>query len=215
MRFSKPSIDVAFFAVSSVATLLLGGVCVASIVQNNQNAPFVRSAQHIVGAKVSDVVGNTPNFLGSESAPYTVVVFGDYECPPCQRMHDAMVSWLPQNKQVRYAFRNYPLDMHPYAHDAALAAEAAREQNKFWQMHDLLYKHQDELGEREIEACATQIGLDLTRFHRALQTSAKAQVEADQTAAEKLGVHAAPTLILCEPDGSIQTVNMVYLKSRF
>ena len=77
-----------------------------------------------------------------------MVEYGDYECPACGAAHP-MVKAIQKRlgAKLRFVFRNMPLnEIHPYAELAAEAAEAAAAQGKFWEMHDALYEHQDELG---------------------------------------------------------------------
>ncbi|MEO7723204.1 MAG: thioredoxin domain-containing protein, partial [Chthoniobacterales bacterium] len=81
---------------------------------------------------------------GAEQAPVTIEEFGDYQCPPCGKLAE------PLNQiehdfagKVRIIFRQFPLAVHPNARPAAQAAEAAGLQNRFWEMHDLLYREQE------------------------------------------------------------------------
>lgn len=104
--------------------------------------------------------------LGPEHAPVTVVEYGDFECPNCKQAAPAVKLLLQRfEEQVRYVYRHFPLeDVHPHALLAAEAAECAGAQGKFWQMHDMLFEHQEHLKARDLQRYAEQIGLDMTRY---------------------------------------------------
>src|SRR5882762_7792358 len=84
---------------------------------------------------------------GRPDAPVTLVEYGDYQCPYCGEAHPVIKRLQKAlGKQLRLVFRNFPLTQaHPYAMIAAEAAEAAGLQGKFWEMHDLIYEHQNDL----------------------------------------------------------------------
>jgi protein-disulfide isomerase len=109
----------------------------------------------------------------SESVSVTLEEFGDYQCPPCGLLHPALKTIKADyGKRLNFIFRNFPLSrIHKNAQAAAQAAEAARLQGSFWQMHDALYEHQkewkDESDPRAIfRKFAGEIGIDLERFDR-------------------------------------------------
>ena len=94
-------------------------------------------------------------------------------------------------------FKHYPLSGHPHALPAAKAAEAARLQGKFWEMHDLLFEHQRELDDAALERYAQQLGLDLERFRADLASEAvKARIEADRAEGKRLGVDSTPSIFI-------------------
>jgi Na+:H+ antiporter, NhaA family len=80
----------------------------------------------------------------------TLVEYGNYECPYCGRAHPLVKEALEEGRgQIRFVFRHSPLDpVHPNARPAAEAAEATGAQDRFWEMHDLLYSNQDRLSAR-------------------------------------------------------------------
>ena len=88
---------------------------------------------------------------GPQEAPVMLVMYGDYECAYCAEAHPVLKQLQERaGERVRFVFRHFPLDsVHPRARRAAQAAEAAASQGRFWEMHDLLYEHQGELGEEE------------------------------------------------------------------
>jgi hypothetical protein len=92
-------------------------------------------------------VGAADHMLGPSHAVVTVVEYGDFECPNCKQAAPAVKPLLTRFAgRLRFAYRHFPLeDVHPHALHAALAAEAAAEQGKFWEMHDLLFDNQAHL----------------------------------------------------------------------
>jgi protein-disulfide isomerase len=115
-------------------------------------------------------VGARDHVRGPEDAPVTLVKYGDYECPYCGQLHPVLRELQERaGERVRFVFRHFPLDSaHPRARRAAQAAEAAATQGRFWEMHDLLYERQDELGEEYLMRYAAELGLDLGRFEEDL-----------------------------------------------
>src|ERR671938_1060306 len=107
---------------------------------------------------------------GSINAPITLVEYGDYECPYTGAAYPIVKEILRQfdhdNKKICFVFRNFPLtDIHPHAQHAAEAAEAAAAQDKFWQMHDYLFKHQKALDDGHLLEYAQKVGLeDIRKF---------------------------------------------------
>src|SRR5688572_30795959 len=89
---------------------------------------------------------------GPDNAPVTLVEYGDYECPYCGRAHPILHSLQRKlGDQLRFVFRNFPLrEAHPHAQHAAEAAESAGAQGKFWEMHDILFEHQDALEDLDL-----------------------------------------------------------------
>ena len=97
----------------------------------------------------------------------TVVEYGDFECPYCGQAEPVVRELLADFGDVRYVWRHLPLnDVHPHAQLAAEASEAAAAQGAFWEMHDLLLEHQDELSVRDLIRYAEELGLDVERFQR-------------------------------------------------
>src|SRR5438128_8074585 len=136
---------------------------------------------------------------GSATAPLTLVQYGDYECP-----YTRQSTWVVQAIQqqlgdrLRFIFRNFPLvEIHPHALHAALAAEAAAAQGKFWQMHDYIFHHQHTLEDANLEQFAEAVGLDLQQYARALADQrALARIEEDVEGGERSGVQGTPTFFI-------------------
>jgi Na+/H+ antiporter NhaA len=135
---------------------------------------------------------------GPEDAPITVVEYGDFECPYCGQAEGIIRELLAGHGDVRYVWRHLPLsDVHPQAQLAAEAAEAAAEQGAFWEMHDLLFDHQDALRPFDLVRYAGELGLDVERFRGDLRRHTfAARVAGDVDSADLSGVSGTPTFFI-------------------
>jgi len=136
---------------------------------------------------------------GQDAAPVTLVEYGDYECPYCGQAYPIIKQ--VQNKlgnKLRFVFRNFPItQIHPHAQHAAEAAEAAAAQNKFWQMHDNIYEHQEALDDKHLEKYAVILGLDLAKFKKDMHNHAyAAHVREDFLSGVRSGVNGTPTFYI-------------------
>ncbi|MFI7662867.1 Na+/H+ antiporter NhaA [Micromonospora parva] len=134
---------------------------------------------------------------GPADASVTLVQYGDFQCPYCGTA-EPVVRQLLGDADLRFVWRHLPLsDVHPQARLAAEAAEAAAEQGKFWQMHDLLLDHQDELDAAALLTYAADLGLDQKRFHDDLTSQAHAgRIDSDIDSADSSGVSGTPTFFI-------------------
>jgi Na+/H+ antiporter NhaA len=145
-----------------------------------------------------DVDPERDHYRGPVEAPVTVVEYGDFECPYCGRAEPVVRELLQEFGDVRYVWRHLPLsDVHPNAQLAAEAAEAAAAQAAFWEMHDLLFAHQDALRPDDLISYAEQLGLDVERFTDDLRKHAgAARVAEDVDSADLSGVSGTPTFFI-------------------
>jgi diadenylate cyclase len=144
-------------------------------------------------------IGTRDHARGPKDAPVTLLKYGDYECPYCGEAHPVLKELQERvGQQVRFVFRHFPLDSaHPRARRAAQAAEAAASQGRFWEMHDLLYERQGELGEEDLMGYAAELGLDLQRFEEDLANDHHAwRIEEDRLGGDRAGVRGTPTLFV-------------------
>ena len=146
---------------------------------------------------------DSAHIRGNPDAPVTLEEFGDFQCPPCGKFSEFVEELLKEyNSRLRLVFRNFPLSGHEHAREAALAAEAAGFQRKFWEMHDTLYREQDTWSKapnvRELfESYAGTIGLDVDHFKKDMDgDKARERVDSDRALADFLGVKATPTLFI-------------------
>jgi Na+/H+ antiporter NhaA len=135
---------------------------------------------------------------GPEKAKVTVVEYADFECPFCGQAEPIVRELLRDFGDVRYVWRHLPLnDVHPEAQLAAEAAEAAGRQGAFWEMHDLLFEHQDALGVRDLIGYARSLGLDVAQFTADLRKHAgAARVSEDIDSADLSGVSGTPSFFV-------------------
>jgi Na+/H+ antiporter NhaA len=135
---------------------------------------------------------------GPARAPVTIVEYGDFECPYCGQAEPVLRELLVGRGDVRYVWRHLPLnDVHPRAQLAAEAAEAAANQGKFWEMHDLLLRNQDHLQPGDLIRYAGDIGVDTARFSDYLRKRAgAARIAEDVDSADLSGVSGTPTFFI-------------------
>ena len=149
--------------------------------------------------------------LGPANATVTVVNYGDYECPDCQREHRQIQKVVEELEDtVRFVYRHFPLvKVHPNALRAAEAAEAAAAQGKFWQMHRLLYLGPDKLSDRDLRRHAKSIGLDLEKFDSEMAASTYApQILKAYYESINYGITGTPTTFV---NGELYAMNGVEL----
>jgi protein-disulfide isomerase len=144
-------------------------------------------------------VTNRDHIRGIDSAAVTLVEYGDYACPHCNEAR-SVVKRLRETlgDRLRHVFRNFlTLTSYSRAHRAAEAAEASAAQDKFWEMHDLLYDHQLALSDRHLRVYATQVGLDMERFNRDMMLHTHAlRVHEDILNAGQSGVSTVPAFFI-------------------
>jgi Na+/H+ antiporter NhaA len=145
-----------------------------------------------------DVDPERDHFRGPAESLVTVVEYGDFECPYCGRAEPVVRELLQEFGDVRYVWRHLPLsDVHPNARLAAESAEAAANQGAFWEMHDLLFDHQDALRPEDLVGYAEELGLDVERFSEDLRKHAgAARVADDIDSADLSGVSGTPTFFI-------------------
>jgi len=131
---------------------------------------------------------------GPDNAPVTIVEFSDFQCPFCAKVVPTLKRIEEAYKdRVRIVWKHLPLSIHEDARGAALAAEVARKQGKFWEFHDRLFANQDKLGPEDLKAHAKDLELDLARFEADMQKAEeKKRIDADVAEAATLGVSGTP-----------------------
>jgi len=166
--------------------------------------PARRRAQALLGTAeqlvdLEEMVDEDRDHIrGPADATVTVVEYGDFECPYCGKAEPAVRASLLTDADVRFVWRHLPLtDVHPHAQLAAEAAEAAAVQGAFWEMHDLLLSHQENLTGADLMGYAKQLGLDEGRFHEDLKRHEfSARVAQDIDSADLSGVSGTPTFFI-------------------
>jgi protein-disulfide isomerase len=136
--------------------------------------------------------------LGSATAPVTIIEFTDYQCPACAAVQPLIEKLLKEYEgKVRLVVRDFPLEMHENAFKAAEAAEAAREQGKYWEYVALLMRNQSALGVPRLKEYAGQLALDRQKFDAALDSGKfSGHVQRDLGDGMRLGVSGTPTIFI-------------------
>jgi protein-disulfide isomerase len=137
-------------------------------------------------------IGSIPP-RGNPRAPVTIVEFADYECPYCKQAADTIKQVLDTyGDQVRFAYRDFPLDMHANARPAAEAAHCAGTQGKYWEYHDKLFASED-LSAAQLGALADQLGLDRAKFDECMANDTFVErIDKDLADGNDLGINGTP-----------------------
>jgi Na+/H+ antiporter NhaA len=197
--------DLAYAKVGTLSAVLLASLLGGLLFRGLRMLPLRRRLRAVYGTSESltdlavPVDPERDHIRGPrDKAPVTVVEYGDFECPYCGQAEPVVRELLRDFGQVRYVWRHLPLtDVHPHAQLAAEATEAAARQGKFWEMHDLLFDHQDALMMRDLLGYAGSLGLDLERFTADLKKHVgTARVAEDVDSADLATVSGTPTFFI-------------------
>jgi protein-disulfide isomerase len=208
-RKSRISANVVLtIAIVVLAVLVIGGVLLFNRSEGGERGSGGEIPTELRASADSNTLTTAP---GNE---VTVVEFLDYQCPACAAYHQNITRRLVTDYAGRITFvtRNFPLENHPLAQPAARAAEAAARQGKYREMYHALYDNHEQWavtddGQRLsddaehaatlFDRYATEIGLDLDRFHTDLDSAeVRERIDADVVAGERVGVHGTPTIFV-------------------
>lgn len=184
--------------------VIVGGIALATLASGtmlyraNRIPPLAITKNHTAPGKDEAV-----HVLGPPDAPVTLEEFGDFQCPPCGALAGP-INQLEHDYQpgLRVIFRHLPLAAHQHAREAAHAAEAAGMQDRFWEMHHLLYREQSVWSKAPdvralFNAYAGILGLNIERFDKDMESDkVKAHVDLDQKEATAIGVQNTPTIFI-------------------
>jgi len=159
------------------------------------------------GNQAYNALYNGSNFTndpveGSRNAPVTIVEFSDFECPFCANFVTQTYLQIKQDYidtgKVRLVYKYFPLKgIHPYAYEAAKAAECAHEQGKFWEYHFVLYTYNDKLTTSDLKKYAMQLGLNTKEFNDCLiSNETTAIIERDLKEGQMVGIDATPAFFI-------------------
>ncbi len=215
MRLPKLPLDLRSLTPLLVLLLIVGayflGVQTTKVkyLEERGNTPSLgtdpNAPQPSQGPVFADVENGTLPLLGEENAKVTIVEFSDFQCPFCKRFTDEAFAQIKKEYidtgKVKFAFRHYPLPIHPNAPKASEASECANEQDAFWQYHDKLFETQDawsNLTSTEAQTTfvtyAGELGIETGQFQSCLSSGKYAdKVQEDTDAAVAAGVTATPT----------------------
>ena len=180
-----------------IVVVLFGGAILLSNKSAEKNNEGVIVADHVKGNPDAGVV---------------LVEYSDLQCPACAAFAPVVSDTLDQyGDSVRFEYKHFPLYIHPFALNAALAAEAAGQQGKFFEYHDILFERQSQWSNATVPlgffvSYAEELGLDTDLFRRHMKsTLLRDKVEQDLEAAEGLGLTGTPTFFLNGERMTIQT----------
>lgn len=151
------------------------------------------------GGRLMLSLGPADHARGPETAPVTLLEYGDFQCDSCGKAYPLAKRILRSAQgQVRFSFRNFPLtQQHPEALDAAKAAEAAGIQGRFWQMHDLLFENQDYLDYESLLQYAVELRIDVNKFARDFRSvRVEKKILSDFEGGVRSGVNGTPTFYI-------------------
>ena len=198
--------------VSIPVAILIAGALIAGAVFYTNKSPT--NQQGTIGGQTGgkvEVSADDDAFLGPENAKVTIVEFSDYQCPFCrsfwrETLNQIKKEYIDSGKSVKFVYRDFPLSqIHPMAQKYAEAAECARDQGKFWQMHDKIFQEQDKLGQgtissytvNDIKNWAANLGLKGSEFNQCLDSGKYAEeVKKDFDDGAAAGVGGTPTFFI-------------------
>jgi protein-disulfide isomerase len=146
-----------------------------------------------------DEIGNDEHVRGPQDAALTVIEYADFQCPYSARAHAVLRGLDARFGGIRLVYRHLPLaHLHPLAELASEAAEAAASQDRFWQMHDLLYDRQRQITDKhDLAQLAQSLDLDMARFRTDVsERRHRARVQADAERAQHDGASGTPTFYI-------------------
>ena len=150
------------------------------------------------------LIGDEKELSGNRHALYTLVEFGDYQCPPCAQSSSQIKLLMSRYPEfLRFRFRHYPLEMHPYAMNCAIAAEKARTFGRFWDVHDQFYALKTNIAPDEVTKLLNRMHLNINHLSIQQQKAAKRRVQEDMKIADLIDLNGTPTFLLCCPDGRV------------
>jgi len=186
--------------------IVLAGVMISAAVIYS-NGGLGGSANIGGGAAVAPQAASADDdaYLGDKDAPVVMIEFSDYQCPFCRSFWRDTLPLIKSeyiNKgKIKFVYRDFPLDsIHPGAKQAAEASECAREQDKFWEMHDKIFSEQDkqgggtaQFGASDLKKWANDLGLNTSKFNSCLDSGKYAEeVAKDLSNGQAAGITGTP-----------------------
>jgi protein-disulfide isomerase len=150
-------------------------------------------------ANLKPPVNNSDHIKGNPNAPVQLVEYGDFQCPHCGAAHPILKEIEKHfGDKLSFVFRHFPLsESHPMAFAAAVASEAAGRQEKFWEMHDLIYENQQKLSHATLLSLAIGLKMDSDTFQKDMRQQALTdKVESDFESGIVSGVNGTPTFYI-------------------
>src|SRR5450755_3058282 len=175
------------------------------LLERQQAKPAAPQEEAPTKARITDLSG--VSMLGSKTAPLTIVEYTDYQCPFCQRFHITAFAELKKayidTGKVRFYSKDMPLDFHPNAMRAAMAARCAGDQGKFWELRDTMGANPNSLDIEHIIGFAADLKLDTGALRTCVQSGKyKEPVQSDVLEGMKIGANGTPTFIVGKSVGN-------------
>jgi protein-disulfide isomerase len=204
--YQVPSLDIDTLS-KMVEAARSGGDVGASVAeirqkQAQQEAEYrkqVADQQAAEASRVHDIDISGSPVRGDAKASVTIVEFSDFQCPYCASSEALIKQVLDAYPgKVKLVYKHLPLvSIHPNARPAALAAAEAMEQGKFWEMHDKLFQNYSQLSRENLSNIAKQVGLNMDKFEKAMQTEAhKGIIDKDLAESQRVGVRGTPSFFV-------------------
>jgi protein-disulfide isomerase len=159
-----------------------------------------------VTVEPADTSGFRGYVKGAATAPVEITEYADYQCPFCQTFATLQMPTIEERLiktgRLRWRYRDFPLQQHPFARLAAHSAACAEEQGKYWEQHERIYEGQSEwAGARDAAGAfrkyAQGVGLDMGRYDACMQSGKYAgRIQADYNSGVAAGVSSTPTLLV-------------------
>jgi protein-disulfide isomerase len=202
--------------ISTVLVIVAASAVIGLTVRNWRQGPAQTSRPPLATPPKAAQPIDGAESIGSTSAPLAMVIYSDFQCPYCAKF--ARETWPSIKKdfidtgRLLVIFRHLPLPMHNEAKGAALAANCAGRQGKFWQFHDLLFKNQQQLSLQAEHELASDAGMNLRRFDECIQQQpGSADIARDMESARSLGLNTTPTFLIgrIQPDRKVKVLEVV------
>lgn len=186
---------------------IIGGIVIATLVLivgaiflfGRDSTSSTDSTGKVVKVSNDILLKNAIETDGPSDAKVTIVEFGDFQCPAC-KAEESIIDQVRKDYQgkVRFVWRNFPLtQVHEFAFDSSLAAEAAGKQGKFWPYHDKLFEISPSLAKDKLLQAAKDVGLDTEKFTKDMDSDAVRQIVLnDQADGNKANVNGTPTIFI-------------------
>ena len=147
------------------------------------------------------LINNDDHIKGEKKAPVTIIEWSDFECPFCGRFYTETLGQIEEQYiktgKVKLIYKDFPLSCHPQAQKAAEASECAADQEKFWEMHDLLFEKGVQGGVASFKQFAKELSLNSAKFDNCLDSGEKAgEVQKDMADGGKSGIQGTPGFLI-------------------
>jgi protein-disulfide isomerase len=156
--------------------------------------PFILGEAHL-----DTPLGSGDHIFGDPAAPVTLIEYGDFQCPYCRAAHPVVQDVLRMRPGVvRFAYRHFPItNIHPYAEMASEVSETANSHERFWEMHDWFFDHQDLIDPVHIGVGVTSVGLAVDEVdHELSEHLWSDRVHRDFVSGVRSGVNGTPTFYI-------------------